>query len=87
VSATGLRLSLEEVFLMPANAYAQPHSEGYLPATDCSPINASCHAILKSVPHCIAPANIAGFSLLIGLRFLTSRSHELGTNLSSTLIV
>jgi hypothetical protein len=25
-------------------------------------------------------------SLLIGLRFLTSRSHELGTNFSSTLI-
>jgi hypothetical protein len=61
-------------------------SECYLPATDCSPINASCDPILKSEPHRVARANIAGFPRLIGLRFLTSWSHELGTDFSSTLI-
>lgn len=77
--------SFARLSLIRANACVAA-SEGYLPATDCTPINASCYSILKSEPHCIARANIAGFPLLIGLRFLTSWSHELGTYFRSTLI-
>jgi hypothetical protein len=63
------------------------HSEDHLPATDHSPINASCYSILKLGLHCLARADVAGIALLIGLRFLTGWALDLSTKFGSTLIV
>lgn len=54
---------------------------------DRSPINASCHSILKSVLHCLVRTNVAPIAWLIGLRFLASWASEPGADFSSALIV
>jgi len=51
-----------------------------------TPINAQCCTSVKIGLHRLKPANVAGITLLIGLRFLTGWALDLDTNFSSTLI-